>query len=136
MHSAGNKSQLLLTICILLSSISLFVPLQGWILILLCCAVVMRVALYLQYQKHLPSVRTLNLLALLSALVLAYFSWQLGLLLAMVNLLVLACALKLMQLRANRDYYQLVSAEFFVLGCGLIFEQSIAYTLFEFNSNP
>jgi protein-glutamine gamma-glutamyltransferase len=132
MYSAGNKSQLLLTICILLASVSLFNQLQGWILVLLCCAVVMRIALYLQYQKHLPSVRTLNLLALLSALVLAYFSWQLGLLLAMVNLLVLACALKLMQLRANRDYFQLVSAEFFVLGCGLIFEQSIVYTLFYF----
>jgi len=115
MHSGGNKAQLILTLCILLSGVSLFTHLQGWILILLLCAAVMRVALYLQYQKHLPSVRTLNLLALLSTLVLASFSWQLGLLLAMVHLLVLSSALMLMQFRSDMDYFQLVSAEFFVL---------------------
>lgn len=125
--NARNNAHLLLTATLLVASLSLLEPLMGWILILVICSVVMRLALYLQLQKHLPTVRTLNLLALLSAIVLAWFSFQLGLLRAMLNLLVLACSLKLMVMRSTRDYYQLVAALMFVVGCGFIFQQSMAF---------
>jgi transglutaminase-like putative cysteine protease len=55
---------------------------------------------------------------------------QLGLLLAMINLLVMACALKLMLLRTNRDYFQLIATSLFLCACGLIFEQGIGVSLF------
>lgn len=89
----------------------------------------MRVSLNLGLQKHAPSLRTINLLAVLCGLVLAYFSWHLGALLAMINLLMMACALKLMLLRGNRDFYQLIASAIFLVGCGFIFEQSIGFTL-------
>jgi transglutaminase-like putative cysteine protease len=102
---------------------------MGWIQILVICSVIMRVSLNLGLQKHAPSLRTINLLAVLCGLVLAYFSWHLGALLAMINLLMMACALKLMLLRGNRDYYQLIASAIFLVGCGFIFEQSIGFTL-------
>lgn len=102
---------------------------MGWILILVICAVVMRLALYFKLHKHAPSIRTLNLLALLSGIVLAYFSIQLGVLLGMLNLLVMASALKLMLLRNNRDYHQLIITVGFLIGCGFIFQQGILFSL-------
>jgi transglutaminase-like putative cysteine protease len=125
----NNLAYLLLTFTLVTLSASLFESILGWILLLVLCGAVMRIALFLNLQKHLPSMRTLNLLALLSGLGLAYSGWQLGLLLGMVNLLVMACALKLMQLRSRRDYYQLATSLLFLIGCGFIFQQTIVYTL-------
>lgn len=103
MLSAGrNLSIFLLSVCFFALSLSLFSQVLSWILLLVCCAFVMRVALFLEWHKNLPKVSTLNLLALLSGL--ALFSIQLGLLLSMVNLLVMASALKLMLLRKQRDF--------------------------------
>ncbi len=48
----------------------------------------------------------------------------------MVNLLVLACGLKLMQVRTQKDVYQLIVSLFFLVGCGFIFNQSIVYSAF------
>lgn len=126
--SAQNHAYLLLTVTLLIVSFSLVEPVMAWILILVVCACVMRVALYLQLHKHAPSVRTLNLLALLSGIVLAYYSVQLGILLGMVNLLVMACALKLMLLRSQKDFYQLVTSCGFLIGCGFIFQQGILFS--------
>lgn len=131
--SAKNHSHLFLTIVFFVASFSLLEPVMSWILILVVCATVMRVALYLELHKHAPSIRTLNLLALLSAIVLAYFSWQLGILLGMLNLLVLACSLKLMLLRTDKDYYQLITSCGFLIGCGFIFQQGIGFSLFYFS---
>ncbi|MEP4891620.1 MAG: DUF3488 and transglutaminase-like domain-containing protein [Aliiglaciecola sp.] len=128
--SAKNHAHIILTLVFLGISVSLLEPIMGWILILVVCAVVMRSALYLDLHKHAPSVRTLNLLALLSAIVLAYFSFQLGVLLGMINLLVLACSLKLMQLRSIKDYYQLITCCGFLIGCGFIFQNSIGFSVF------
>ncbi|GAB2695866.1 transglutaminase family protein [Aliiglaciecola aliphaticivorans] len=128
--SSKNHAHIILTLVFLCISLSLLAPVMGWILILVVCAVVMRSALYLDLHKHAPSVRTLNLLALLSAIVLAYFSLQLGVLLGMINLLVLACSLKLMQLRSIKDYYQLITCCGFLIGCGFIFQNSIGFSLF------
>lgn len=127
--SINNHSHFVLTLTFLLTSISLFSSVMGWILILVICAVIMRLALYFKLHKHAPSIRTLNLLALLSGIVLAYFSIQLGVLLGMLNLLVMASALKLMLLRNNRDYHQLITTVGFLIGCGFIFQQGILFSL-------
>ncbi|WJG08239.1 DUF3488 and transglutaminase-like domain-containing protein [Aliiglaciecola sp. LCG003] len=128
-QSLNNVAHLLITVVFIAVSFSLAEPVMGWIFVLVICAGVMRLALFLGLHKHSPSVRTLNLLALLSGIVLAYFSFQLGILLAMLNLLVMACALKLMLLKTDKDYYQLVTTCGFLLGCGFIFQQGIGFSL-------
>ncbi|MDF2179403.1 DUF3488 and transglutaminase-like domain-containing protein [Aliiglaciecola sp. CAU 1673] len=128
--SAHNKAHLLLTLVLLCLTGSLYQPLQLWILVLVLCSVAIRLSLYMNWQKHQISLRTLNLLAILSAIALAYFGWQLGLLLGMLNLLVMASSLKLMLLGSRRDYFQLVGVQFFLLGTGLVFQQNIAFSLF------
>lgn len=129
MKRTQNHSHLYLSIALLMLTITLVEPVLLWIQILVICAVVMRVALFLDLQKHLPTIRTINLLALLSALVLVYSGWHLGLLLGMLNLLVMACALKLMTMRKHRDYFRLATACLFLIGCGFIFQQSIVMSL-------
>jgi protein-glutamine gamma-glutamyltransferase len=129
-HQSSNPAFILLSIIVLAFNLSLLNTVIGWITLLVICSVIIRAAIYFAYQKHIPTIRTLNLLALLSVLGLVYSAWPLGLLVAMVNLLVLACALKLMQVRTQRDVYQLVVSLLFLIGCGFIFNQSIGYSLF------
>lgn len=127
--SAYNHAHLLLMLVLFICSFTLVEPLETWILLIVCCASVIRFSLFMNWQKHQISLRTLNLLAILSAIVLATFGWQLGLLLGMLNLLVLASSLKLMLLASRRDYFQLVSIQFFLIGTGLVFNQNIAFSL-------
>jgi transglutaminase-like putative cysteine protease len=128
--SVNNKAHLILSFALMALGLSLFQHVQGWILFLLFCGVSMRTAFYFKWNRNLLSIRTLNLLAVLCALVLAYVGLQLGLLLAMINLLVMASALKLMLLRTNRDYFQLIATSLFLCACGLIFEQGIGLSFF------
>lgn len=127
--SAANHAHLLLTLALLFLSLSLYEPIQLWVLLLVVCATVMRFSLYMNWQKHQLSVRTLNLMAVLCAIVLAYFGWELGLLLGMLNLLVMASSLKMMLLATRRDYFQLIGVQFFLLGAALVFNQNIAFSL-------
>jgi protein-glutamine gamma-glutamyltransferase len=128
-HFQGkNPAHLLLSAILIVFTLTLYEQVIAWISLLVICSVVIRSAIFFAYQKHLPSMRTLNLLAILSTLGLVYSAWPLGFLLGMVNLLVLACALKLMQMRSQRDFYQLVVSTIFLLGCGFIFNQSISMT--------
>lgn len=129
MQRTQSHSHLYLSIALLMVTITLTDPVLLWVQILVVCAVTMRGALFFDLQKHLPSVRTVNLLALLSALVLAYSGWHLGLLLGMLNLLVMACALKLMMMRKHRDYFRLITSCLFLVGCGFIFQQSITMSM-------
>lgn len=129
-QQSDNPAFILLSVIVLAFNLSLLNTVIGWISLMVVCSVVIRLAIYFAYQKHLPTTRTLNLLAILSILGLIYSAWPLGLLIAMVNLLVLACALKLMQVRSQRDIYQLVVSLLFLIGCGFIFNQSIGYSLF------
>ncbi|MEP2653922.1 MAG: DUF3488 and transglutaminase-like domain-containing protein, partial [Paraglaciecola sp.] len=129
-HSVKSITLLILAITLTLVSLSLYESVFTWVILIIGCSGVIRSTIYFQYYKHLPTIRTLNLLALLSILGLVYSSLNEGLLLIMVNLLVLACALKLMQARNQRDVYQLVSSLFFVIGCGFIFNQSIGFYIF------
>lgn len=125
-----NIALLLLAATLVFVSFSLFSSVLTWILLLVACGAVIRGAIYYNYYKHLPSIRTLNLLALLSILGLIYSALSAGLLFGMVNLLILACALKLMQMRSQKDVYQLVISLFFLIGCGFIFNQSIGFSVF------
>jgi transglutaminase-like putative cysteine protease len=125
-----NIALLLLSAALVFVSFSLFSSVLTWVLLLVVCGAVIRGAIYCNYYKHLPSIRTLNLLALLSILGLIYSALSAGLLFAMVNLLILACALKLMKMRSQKDVYQLVISLFFLIGCGFIFNQSIGFSLF------
>jgi len=129
-QSSSNVALLLLAATLILVSFSLFSSVLIWILLLVVCGAVIRGAIYFNYYKHLPSIRTLNLLAVLSILGLIYAALSAGLLFAMVNLLILACALKLMQMRSQKDVYQLVISLFFLIGCGFIFNQSIGFSVF------
>jgi transglutaminase-like putative cysteine protease len=129
-QSSRNIALLLLAAVLVLVSFSLFSSILTWILLLVACGAVIRGAIYYNYYKHLPSIRTLNLLAVLSILGLIYSALNAGLLFGMVNLLILACALKLMQMRSQKDVYQLVISLLFLIGCGFIFNQSIGFSLF------
>jgi transglutaminase-like putative cysteine protease len=84
---------------------------------------------YLGWYQQFPSKTTINLLAILSSLALAWFSPTLGLLLSMINLIVVAGALKLMLLGTRKDFLQLVCTTLFIIGCGFIFHQSVVMTL-------
>ncbi|MFT6988138.1 MAG: transglutaminase-like putative cysteine protease [Paraglaciecola sp.] len=129
-QSSKNIALLLLAATLVCVSFSLFSSVLTWVLLLVACGAVIRGAIYLNHYKHLPSIRTLNLLAVLSILGLIYSALSAGLLFGMVNLLILACALKLMQMRSQKDVYQLVISLFFLIGCGFIFNQSIGFSLF------
>lgn len=128
--SSQNIALLLLAAALVCVSFSLFYSVLAWVLLLVVCGAVIRVAIHFNYYKHLPSIRTLNLLAVLSILGLIYSALSVGLLFGMLNLLILACALKLMQMRSQKDVYQLVISLFFLIGCGFIFNQSISFSLF------
>lgn len=125
----ANKAHLILSLNLMALSLTLYGPVMFWIHLLVIASVVMRIALFLDIHKHLPKVRTINLLALLAAIVLAYTGWHVGLLLSMVNLLVMSGALKLMMMRKVRDYFLLVAVELFIVGCGFIFQQSISFSI-------
>ncbi|WP_414830525.1 transglutaminaseTgpA domain-containing protein [Alteromonas sp. H39] len=127
---AGHRASLILAILFFIVSVSLYSPLQIWVLILSGCAALVRVALYLGWYNHAPSSRTVNLLALLCGVTLAWFSLDLGLLLSMINLLVMACSLKLMLMSRKKDFLQMFASSLFLIGCGFIFSQSMSATAF------
>lgn len=127
---AGYSASLFMSLFFIAITLSLWTPLLVWVTLLCVCGLIVRVALYLGWYRHAPSVRTVNLLAVLSALALAWFSIDLGLLNSMVNLLVLSCSLKLLMLTRTKDMLQLFAAGLFLIGCGFIFSQSIAAMIF------
>ncbi len=127
---AGYKASLFMALFLMMVSLSLWSPLLIWVILLCLCTVTVRVALYLGLYRHAPSTRTVNLLAVLSAVALAWFSLELGLLKSMVNLLVMSCSLKLLMLSRTKDSLQLFAAGLFLIGCGFIFSQSMAAMAF------
>ena len=129
MNKIKNKAHLLLSINLLVLTITLTTPLLFWVSLLVFVSVAIRLALYLGLHNQLPNNRTINLLALLAAIVLAWFGWQMGLLLSMINLLVIAGSLKLIMMRKVRDFFLLVLVQIFIIGCGFIFHQSILFAL-------
>lgn len=117
-----------LVFCVL--SLSLFEPLLFWVLLIALCATGIRIVMYIGWYQTMPTVRTINLLGLLCCLCLGWFSLQIGLLLTMVNLLILAGALKLIILNRPRDLFHLFCTCLFIIGMGFTFHQSVFMTLF------
>ena len=132
LHSAqqleSGKTALLLAIAFGILTITLFTPVLIWITILAVCATCVRIYVFWKEPTHTLTMRTINLLAVLAALALAWFSLSIGLLLTMVNLLVMACAFKLLKINRRKDLGQLFASLLFLTGCGFIFQQGIAYT--------
>ncbi|WP_100641769.1 transglutaminaseTgpA domain-containing protein [Alteromonas facilis] len=124
---------LLLATAYALITATLFTPLLIWISILAGCVTVMRYVLFFRHAHQPMSMRSINLLAVLAAIALAWFSLSLGLLLTMVNLLVMACAFKLMRINNDKDIRQLAATLLFLTGCGFIFEQGIVHSIIYFS---
>ncbi|MDY6976843.1 MAG: transglutaminaseTgpA domain-containing protein [Pseudomonadota bacterium] len=99
-------------------------PLMIWVLMLSGCAVVVRVA-GLSTLHNLPTSRTVNLLAVLAVFALSWFGFSVGLLDSMINLLTIACALKIMLVKNERDFHLLICTCLFLIGCGFISSLSV-----------
>ncbi|MDO6578966.1 DUF3488 and transglutaminase-like domain-containing protein [Alteromonas stellipolaris] len=121
----NNKANMLLATCFMVLTLSLLTPLLTWVILLAICAVIMQSALYFRWQEYNPSSRTVNLLAVLSLIALGWFGSSIGLLNSMINLLVIACSLKLMLLSRTKDFLQLFCSCIFLVGCGFIFALGI-----------
>ena len=126
---SSKNTILLLSIAYSLVVVTMVTPVLSWILILALCTFVIRVGFYLERQKTSLATRTVNLLAILAAIALAWFSLSLGLLITMVNLLVMACAFKLLRINSPKDIKQLFASILFLTACGFIFHQGIVYVL-------
>ncbi len=124
-----NKASILLAISFVVLVVGLYQQLMGWVIVISFCASVVRVSLFLGWYHHIPEVRTVNLLSVLTAIALGWLGIEHGLLNAMVNLLVCACSLKLMIMRQQKDYLQLILSLVFLAGTGFIFEQGIGFLL-------
>ena len=104
--------------------LSLSEALLSWVLLLSGCAVLIRLAAFAKHHSQV-STRTINLLAVLSLFALAWFGLTIGLLNSMINLLAIACSLKLMLIQNRRDFHLLFCTSLFLIGCGFIFALSI-----------
>lgn len=126
---AKHKAGILLAISFFILVAGLYEQLMAWVVVLNFCAVTVRASLFLGWYKHIPEVRTINLLSILTAIALAWLGIEQGLLNSMVNLLACACSLKLMIMRQQKDYLQLFLSLVFLAGTGFIFKQDIAFLL-------
>ena len=122
---AGHRASLTLAITVGVTSLCLYQQLMGWVLVLVLCALGVRYFLYKGAYRRTLQVRTINLLAILTCVALAWFSREQGVLLTMINLLVSACALKLLLLKQARDFLQIAGCTLFLIGCNFIFSQAL-----------
>jgi transglutaminase-like putative cysteine protease len=115
-----------LMLCIAFSFIlfTLTAPLMTWVIMLSGCAVIVRMA-GLSTLNSLPTTRTVNLLAILAVFALSWFGFSVGLLDSMINLLTVACALKIMLVEKKRDFHLLICTCLFLIGCGFISSLSV-----------
>jgi len=115
---------LLLCVAFSFLLVTLTAPLMTWVITLGGCAVIVRVT-GLSDIHRLPTHRTVNLLAILAVFALTWFGFSIGLLDSMINLLAVACALKVMLVDTKRDFHLLICAILFLIGCGFISALSI-----------
>lgn len=102
--------------------------LMSWIWVLCGCAIVIAI---LRVRQTLPSIKnvTLNLLAIFCMLLLVFLASDFGLMATMVNLLVVAACLKLINMQSSNDYYLMLSIQVLLIVCGLVYHQSLAYMI-------
>lgn len=120
---------LLVVFCMVLAT--LYEPLMSWVWVLSGCVIVIA---YVRIKRNLPSVKniTLNLLAIFSMVLLIYLASDYGLMATMVNLLVVAACLKLINLHNRADYHLVLIVLFFLIACGFIYHQSIYLVAYYF----
>jgi len=109
--------------------LSLLEPLMGWVLVLCGCSFCITLYKSIKHSSPLKN-SVLNLLALLSISILIWLATDYGLLKTMINLLVVACCLKILNLHHTGDYQMVASIQLFLVACGLIFHQSLFNSLF------
>ena len=111
--------------------VTLSQPIMAWVWILCLCTFTIAI---IRIKRNLPSIKniTLNLLAIFCMLLLIYLSSNFGLMATMVNLLVVAACLKLINLRNHADYYVVLIVLFFLIACGFVYHQSIYVVAYYF----
>ncbi|MDT0594136.1 DUF3488 and transglutaminase-like domain-containing protein [Glaciecola petra] len=111
--------------------ITLHEPMMTWVWILSLCSIIIAIA---RIKKRLEPIKnlTLNLLAIFCMLLLIYMSGSFGLMATMVNLLVVACCLKIINLHTKADYHLILIVLFFLIACGFVYNQSVYLVLYYF----
>jgi len=105
----------------------LFNQLTTWMLAVIGLCLCWRLILLIE-TKYRPSRWMIILIALAGSIMLMLTSKELGLLNAMIHLLCFAYALKSLELKRRKDFYQIVLLGFFVLASALIFYQSLYFS--------
>lgn len=120
---------LVVVFCMVLVTLS--EPLMGWVWVLCACAIVIA---YLRLKHSLPCVKniTLNLLAIFCMCLLVYLSNTFGLVATMINLLVVAACLKLINLHTQSDYHLVLIILFFLIACGFLYNQNVYIVAYYF----
>jgi transglutaminase-like putative cysteine protease len=131
-HGASQKSIYgCLLVIFFMVIITLTEPLMGWVWVLCGCAIIIATV---RIKQNLPNVKniTLNLFTIFCMALLIYLSSSFGLMATMVNLLVVAACLKLINLQNRADYYLVLIVLFFLIACGFIYHQSIYFVVYYF----
>ena len=105
-------------------TLSLYEAVMGWVWVLFACSIVISIYKVFVYSPPIKNF-TINLLAVFCIAVLAWLASGIGLLYSMINLMVIACCLKLINLHSKRDFQLIAMTAFFLVACGVIFHQSL-----------
>lgn len=121
---------LIVVFCMVL--VTLVDPVMIWVWVLCACSVTIA---YMRIRRNLPVVKnlTLNLLAVFCMVLLIYLSGRYGIMATMVNLLVVAACLKIINLHTRGDYYVILIVLFFLVACGFIYHQNIYLVAYYFS---
>lgn len=128
--AAHNNSFLALTIAFCLVTTSLYQQVTIWILVLGLSAVIMRFLLYLGFYQHVPGTRIVNMIGIVSGVILIVMSQDMTMLSAMINLLIMASALKIMVLHTQKDLLFIFISVLFLAALGLIIHAEFLFTVF------
>jgi len=112
---------------LVLNVLGLIAELEIWLLGFICLCICWHIAIFTKQLKA-PN-NTIKFITTVAACsILAISTLQLGFLISMVHLLVMAYALKPIEVNSDRDVYQLLIIGLLVLLCGFIFNQSIYFS--------
>lgn len=128
--AAHNKSFLALTMAFCLVTCSLYSHVTIWILLIGLIAVIMRFLLYLGLYQHVPGTRIINILGIVSGALLVVMSQDMTMLRTMINLLIMASALKIMVLHTQKDLLFIFISVLFLAALGLIIHFEFIFTVF------
>jgi transglutaminase-like putative cysteine protease len=124
-----DRPALLFLVAFMVVTLTILEPLMAWVIVLVFC--ICGILLYKVFRPNSKRIknRMLNLFAIFCIAVLVFFSSDYGLLNTMINLLMVACCLKMINLHRKADYQAVSITLMFLVACGMIFHQEIAYTV-------